>query len=136
MYHDTPEGDESDDSASLSTHHSPTAIAGDQNGQVEGPKGFGGASYNRLPYSLDVDAGLTPIPEASFDVHQMTAPMDTSRGRMAKRQWTKPEEVDTEAWLRLVVEGGDPPHALFDAGPAGFDLPDLVSRSTDGTSRA
>lgn len=115
MCHDTPEGDDTDDSASLSTNQSPTTLVGDFNGHV---KGMEHTSYNRVDPSLGIDTAVFTL-DPQFDAHQITgSPMGVSRPSMAKSQWAKPEETDSDSWTSLVVDGCDPPPP--------FDMPDLV----------
>ena len=117
MCHDTPEGDDSDDTASLSTNQSPAMLVGDYNGHVDRQKDVERASYNRLAHALGTDTIFTL--DSPFDANQMTGiPIGVSRPSMAKSQWTKPEETDTDSWTSLVVEGSDQPPP--------FDMPDLV----------
>lgn len=130
---DTPEGDESDDSASLSTNQSQSALAGDVNGQVDGQKDYERVSYDSLTHSLGLDPVFTAL-EPPFDAHQVNgSPMDASKPRIVRCQWAKEEESDS--WNGLVVEGSDPPPSLFNASSSGLDLPDMVSPSLMVTRR-
>jgi hypothetical protein len=135
--HETPEGDESDDSTCLSIHQNQSTLAGDVNGHAQAQasdrqKDFERASYNHLARSLELDTAFVSILDPPFDAHQIPgSAMDTGKPREVTRGHfaAKSEEADTDSWTRLVVEGCHPPPVFFDTSSTGLDLPDLVSLS-------
>ena len=133
MCHDTPDENESDDSASPSTHQNRSTLGVDLSGQGPSPdrqKEIERVSSIHLPHSLGMDPAFVSVLDPPFDPQQITgSAMDVNRPRVVARgHWAaKTEEADPDSWSRIVVEGSDPPPALFNASSSGLDLPDLVS---------